>query len=244
MTDDEYIEALQGAAASANADYQAQIISAQNNQLQNMAFTTTYNSMYRINPTDILNAQWQGNPWGWRNEEPSPAEKEIAMAEMKTLSSEAQKITVKEEGGATAHVTLLKELGFVNLHKAVEHVAERAMRENLISLAGYTKITEAAFEKAKDRISQASKGSLRLALTRVESYLGQHNDGDSTEVTMPPTAVLQEMSKAKKAGLFDSFSIIHVCKVQDPILVGQINGSNDLYFIAEWGDDISLQELV
>lgn len=186
----------------------------------------------------------QFSTWGGGVAEPSEGEKVFAMEEIKNITKSATPIAVKDEVVVKEKVAQLKELGFDSLHEHVAGIAEKAMRENLIAARGYTKITEAAYEKAAERISSKSNGGLRLELTPVNRYLGQHNDGGSTALSLPPVEVLGKMAEAKKEGLFDSFGIIHVCKVQDPILVGQIKGSSDMYFIAEWGDDISLAEML
>lgn len=193
---------------------------------------------------------WDGNMMSFpiTNSGRAPSQKETAMAasEIKNIAASAKPIAVKEAGAVEKKVSVLKELGFDHLHKAVESIAERAMKENLIGIAGYTKISREAYRKAAETIRSNSGGGLRLELTPVARYLGQHADEGSTveAMSLPPTEVLEKMAVAKKEGLFDQFAIIHVQKAPDPILVGTVKGSEDMYFIAEWGDDIKLADIV
>lgn len=176
--------------------------------------------------------------------EASPAAKDYAYREMQELKSSAVKLEVKEAKKVDDHLDMLKSLGFNRLSKTVSQFAERAMKENLAAVSGYTKILRAKFDEADVRIRNKSDHALQLSLTPVERYLGQNfEEGAVGGVSLPPMDVLKKMEAAKKEGLFDSFAIIHVAKVQDPILVGGIDGSQDMYFIAEWGDDISLSDL-
>jgi hypothetical protein len=182
----------------------------------------------------------------WRGREASPKDVETALDTMTMLKESAEPIEVKETKKSDASLATLKELGFASLHLAASRVAERAMKENLIGVAGYKKIPAEKFAEAKERIGRKSNWALTLALTPVAAYVGQHASEGSTidAMSLPPTDVLEKMSAAKKDGLFDGFAIIHVAKVPDPILVGQVNGSEDLYFIAEWGNDISFDEMM
>ena len=73
----------------------------------------------------------------------------------------------------------------------------------------------------------------RLAITPVDQY-----------PQAIPSSALQELLTAGRRNLFDSFSVLHVEKNQDPILVGKLNDSNDLYMLAEWGDDVTFDDIV
>ena len=59
-----------------------------------------------------------------------------------------------------------------------------------------------------------------------------------------PDAVLDELEKAKERQVFDSFAVLSVEKKPDPLLLGQIDGCKDYFLIAEWGEDVSFDDLV
>lgn len=69
--------------------------------------------------------------------------------------------------------------------------------------------------------------------TRVDDY-GQ----------VPPEPVLQALRAEKKKNLFDYFTIASVNSIQDPVLLGRIDGLNDRYFLFQWGEDVALDDLI
>lgn len=67
---------------------------------------------------------------------------------------------------------------------------------------------------------------------------------------IPPQAALDKLAEAKGLKVFDTFEVAHVdpvasqVKLPDPIIFGLINGCTDRFFIAEWGDDVKLTDLI
>lgn len=62
---------------------------------------------------------------------------------------------------------------------------------------------------------------------------------------IPPADVLDDLSKAKKAEIFDTFEVCKVewhKEVKDPILFGRVNGCEDRFFISQWDDDIAFSD--
>lgn len=69
--------------------------------------------------------------------------------------------------------------------------------------------------------------------------------GDYQE--LPPPHVVDALEKATKDDCFDFFEvgkINWIREVKDPILFGRIKGSTDRFFIAQWDDDIRLEDLI
>lgn len=62
--------------------------------------------------------------------------------------------------------------------------------------------------------------------------------------SVPPAKALQALKDARKKEIFDEFTIASVSKVPDPLLLGRLNGSEDRYFLAQWGDDIALDDII
>lgn len=125
----------------------------------------------------------------------------------------------------------LAELGLTKLASDAKKIEDKAIKESMIGLAGYTRIPKAKVDELNTRLRKVRK---ELALTSVESY----SNG------VPPGDVLEKLSDAKKAKLFDSFAIFSIVEVKDPVLVGRITESEDYFFIAEWGDDVSLKDFI
>lgn len=61
---------------------------------------------------------------------------------------------------------------------------------------------------------------------------------------VPPKEVLAKLKIHKDKALFDYFTIATVENIKDPLLFGKINTSDDRYFIAQWDEDILLNDLV
>lgn len=62
---------------------------------------------------------------------------------------------------------------------------------------------------------------------------------------IPPKDVLVKMAEHKARGCFDSFTIASVEKIHDPLLLGRIEGVLDRrWYIAQWGDDVSLDDVI
>lgn len=62
---------------------------------------------------------------------------------------------------------------------------------------------------------------------------------------LPPRHVLDEFKEHKERNLFDYFTIASVNEIPDPILFGRIKEDKDRrWFIAQWGEDVCLDDLV
>jgi hypothetical protein len=59
-----------------------------------------------------------------------------------------------------------------------------------------------------------------------------------------PDEVLAELEIAIDRQVFDSYSVLWVEKVKDPLLLGSFNGCRDYFLIAQWGDDIKFDDIV
>jgi len=83
----------------------------------------------------------------------------------------------------------------------------------------------------------------RLQFTSIHNY-----------TAAPPREVLVELKKAKELGCFDSFEIatinevhdehVQTIRMEDPILFGRIENSDNRYFIAQWDDDVKIEDIL
>lgn len=66
---------------------------------------------------------------------------------------------------------------------------------------------------------------------------------------IPPQDVLEKVSKANDLKCFDQVLVFDVqtvaeARYHDPIVFGSISGSDRLFFIAQWGEDVKFDDLV
>jgi len=62
---------------------------------------------------------------------------------------------------------------------------------------------------------------------------------------LPPAPVLETFKEHKARKVFDYFTIASVNSVPDPLLLGRIDGDDDnRWFIAQWGKDVCLDDLI
>lgn len=60
-----------------------------------------------------------------------------------------------------------------------------------------------------------------------------------------PRDIEKKLKDARQAGCFEKFVIFWVRTIKDPIIFGLVKGdSNKFYFIAEWDDDVSVQDFL
>lgn len=92
------------------------------------------------------------------------------------------------------------------------------------------------FEALTCHSSSTEKGTIgkyRWTETPVEQYK-----------TLPPENVLNTFKTHKSRKVFDYFTIASVEGIHDPLLLGRLKGDNRCYFIAQWGDDIKLDDVI
>jgi len=64
----------------------------------------------------------------------------------------------------------------------------------------------------------------------------------------PPLNVLRKLKEEKEKNIFDNFAIVEVKvakhPIKDPLLIGRIEGNSNRFFIAQWGDDINVDNII
>jgi len=61
---------------------------------------------------------------------------------------------------------------------------------------------------------------------------------------VPPEFALERLQAAKDSGVFEYYTIARLESLPDPILFGRIEGSEDRFVIAQWDNDITLDDLI
>lgn len=132
---------------------------------------------------------------------------------------------------------LLEKLGF---KRALDKITKgkKVFPKLKVAYARYGFIRQEQVDKFQEKLGKekAAKGYYkRLSFSRLESY-----DRD-----VPPQDVLEKIDEAKKVGCFDYFEIAYVEEVKkDPIVFGRIENCRDRFFIAQWDDDVSIEQII
>lgn len=145
------------------------------------------------------------------------------------------------------HAALAAEAGFSAAASEAQKVADCARRMAL-AYEHYRYVTPGQIEKFNERLkAQTLKRTGRervdlhehydvLAFTPVEKYKD-----------LPPADVLAKVKDAKDKKIFDT---LEVCKVEskveykDPIVFGRIEGCGDRFYIAQWDNDVKIEDLL
>jgi hypothetical protein len=66
---------------------------------------------------------------------------------------------------------------------------------------------------------------------------------------VPPKEVLEKVREAKALGCFDSYEVLTIETVEaqripDPIIFGRIIGTGNRYFVAQWDDDVKIEQIL
>lgn len=162
--------------------------------------------------------------------------KSVKQIEAEPFTGEARKhienkINRLQNAGATAQATVLEQ--------------ELQTKDALVRLKEWDykllpKATIKQFES--DNVMTLTRDGLRIHIDTLGSYLGNPQAGKEKDRIIPDE-VLDNLETAKERELFDEFQVLWAEKVKDPILLGTINGCEDYFYICEWGDDITFEEL-
>ena len=134
---------------------------------------------------------------------------------------------------------ILKDLGLDAAAKKVD-----AALKMDFAYSKYQFVTE-------DKITAFQKKLRERTQTRSESGYAEYKTlafiplQDYPEI--PPADVLRALEAAKKDECFDRFEVARIesRKVDpDPILWGRIDGCSDRFFIAQWDDDVSIEDIL
>ena len=124
------------------------------------------------------------------------------------------------------------------------------------------KLEKLGFKKLKDGLAKARGMQKKLALAyehfryvkqdKIDAFnekLRPHNKylaftGIEEYDKVPPTDVLDALEKAQEIGCFDSYEVAHIAEVKDPILFGRITDCPDRFFIAQWDDDVRIEDIL
>lgn len=61
---------------------------------------------------------------------------------------------------------------------------------------------------------------------------------------IPPEPVLAKLAEEKVKGIFQEYHIASVENIHDPLLLGIVKGCADKFYLAQWGEDVSLDDVI
>lgn len=122
-------------------------------------------------------------------------------------------------------------LGQKNVAEQFERIMNVNLKKAAADLKGYDTFVHT---KMIEKYREALPSNKQLVIDDLEEY----------DKPLPRHAKVK-LAAAKKHNIFDSFCVFWIREVKDPILFGQIDGEPDFYyFIDEWDDDISVEDLL
>jgi hypothetical protein len=139
-------------------------------------------------------------------------------------------------------VERLKELGLLAAGENLNKLQELE-RKCALAYENFRYVTPGKFEKFNKELrahTYKRESSMEffdiLKFTKLEKY---------SEI--PPADVLEALEKAQNLNCFDDFEIAKIESVKqiyDPILFGCVNGCPDRFFIAQWGNDVKIEDIL
>jgi hypothetical protein len=134
---------------------------------------------------------------------------------------------------------MLKELGLTTAAKRLD-----SARRLTIAYAKYGHVTDEAIFKFNEKLKKES-------MMRLSGGYGQYNQLRFTRIAdygkIPPVAALARLREAVHDNVFDFFEVADIQSVKevpDPIIFGRIEGCTDRFYVAQWDDDVTIEEIV
>ena len=62
--------------------------------------------------------------------------------------------------------------------------------------------------------------------------------------SVPPDEVITKLEEAQSHKCFDQYEVAYILDVKDPLLFGRVEGSPNRFFIAQWDDDVKIDDLI
>jgi hypothetical protein len=139
----------------------------------------------------------------------------------------------------------LKELGFTTAALTITRQREMA-RKLRIAFEHFRVVTPDIVRGFQHELYRRTKRQIggpysdvtydQLAFTEISQY-----------PNVPPQGVLNKVKEAKDLGCFDYFEVATIQSVRvipDPIIFGRISGSDNRYYIAQWDNDVKIEDIL
>lgn len=135
-------------------------------------------------------------------------------------------------------IDTLEKLGFKAASEKIKRLAAKK-RKLVIAYEHFRFVRKEKIEEFNKKLyakRESDHKYQQLGFTSIEHYL-----------EVPPEYVFDAMIQAVEKNCFDGFevaSIVSIVKVPDPILFGVITGCTDKFFIAQWNDDVKIEDIL
>lgn len=145
------------------------------------------------------------------------------------------------------HATLAEAAGFTHAADNARTEADRATRLAR-AYEFYRYVKQEAVDAFNRRLKHATlerEGKPRRDL--YEKYDKLIFTAVGGYAALPPADVLEKVAEAKTRGIFDTMEVAQIESVveyKDPIVFGLISGCTDRFFIAQWGEDVKITDLL
>lgn len=188
------------------------------------------------------------------------------MALVNECSTPTALVEVNKIQGALAMAERLDKLGF---KKAASPIGRKALAQQRLQVVIENKFIAVKPEKIKsflnrlaseynlkygvDKLTKTDKNygedcsiayTIHRSFTRGVGYFKWEEVATEQYAGIPPESVLARFEDVQRKKLFDSYTVATVGAVKDPLLLGRILGCDDRFFIAQWGDDVSLDDVI
>lgn len=86
----------------------------------------------------------------------------------------------------------------------------------------------------------------RIGVSGGQGYMWTWKEVPVSEYkAVPPKDVLLKLAEHRARGCFDGFTIASVEKIKDPLLLGRVDGVSDRrFYVAQWGEDVALDDVI
>lgn len=156
----------------------------------------------------------------------------------KAADVQPQTQAVPPHAGKT--LAMLEKLGFAKAAGTLKDLAERK-RKLALAYEHYRFVRQEKIDafnaklKAKTMKGKAPFNATwqTLDFTPIANY--EHT---------PPMDVLQALETAQERKCFDSYEVAYIRNVKDPILFGRIDRCPDRFYIAQWDDDVKIEDIL
>lgn len=140
----------------------------------------------------------------------------------------------------------LEKLGFKTAGEKVKRLTEKK-RKLAIAYEHYRYVRQEKIDAFNERLKKQTYKPASMRNETYESWQTLRFDSIDTYSDVPPEAVLAELETAITRNCFDSYEVAHIVtevKLPDPILFGRIAGCPDRFFIAQWDEDVKIEDIL
>lgn len=147
-----------------------------------------------------------------------------------------EKVLVEKIGKDAKKADRFKKLGFKFLGDKIGQI-EKSRESMRVAYKSYRYVTQEQIDDfnrklRKETSYNGGRSWKELSFCNIENY-----------DMVPPDEALDKLEVAQEKKVFDYFEVAYIRNVEDPIIFGRINGCTDRFFIAQWDDDVSIDQI-